>query len=357
MRGLVFKGNRQLALDHFADPEPGEGEVVLEIKASGMCGTDLHWYRHPNPSDIVRELGLKDLESRGIDPAAPIIGGHEPCGVIAALGPGVDPRTFPIGKRVIVYHYKGCNFCDSCRTGWTQMCDQGAVIYGVVAHGGHADYMKVPASSLVDMPDDLSFASGAAIACGTGTAYGALLRLDVSAQDSVAIFGLSPVGLSAAQFAAAMGAQVIGVDINAERVARSREFGVAHAIDASRLDPIEEIHKLTRGKGATCAIDCAGGDVPKQQAVRSTAPWGRIALVAVGGSLSVDGMKDIIVKQRTVIGSYTLSSVEMRECAEFVADRGIAVDKLFTDRWPLDQAEQAYAEFDRQDRGKAVFVA
>ena len=355
MRGVVFRGDRKLDILTFPDPTPGHGEAIIEMKASGMCGSDLHFYRH-NPAEIIRSLGFKDLASRGISEDTPIIAGHEPCGVIAAVGPGVDPKTFKVGDRVIVFHYEGCMHCDHCRSGWIQMCDNGATVHGLIGNGGHADYMKVPASSLVHMPEEISFAGGAAIACGTGTAYGALVRLDISARDTLAVFGLGPVGLSAAQLAAAMGVEVIGIDINPERVERSKQFGVAHAIDASKLDPLEEIKKLTRGKGVTCAMDCAGTEAVKTTAVRSTAPWGRIALVAVGGNLNVDGMKDVIGKQRTIIGSYTFSEVGMKNCATFIADHGVDVDKLFTDRWNLDQAVEAYADFDKQAGGKGVFV-
>lgn len=355
MRGMVFRGDRKVEILNFPDPTPGPGEVVIEMKASGMCGSDLHFYRH-NPADVIRSLGFKDLAARGIDEDAAIIGGHEPCGVIAALGPGVDPKTFRTGDRVMVFHYEGCGHCDHCRTGWTQMCDLGAVVHGVIANGGHAEYMKVPASSLVHLPQELSFVGGAAVSCGTGTAYGALTRLDISARDTLAVFGLGPVGLSAAQLAAAMGVEVIGIDINAERVKSSKAFGVAHAIDGSQVDAVEEIRKLTGGKGVSCAMDCAGGEVPKQQAVRCTAPWGRIALVAVGGNLNVDAMKDLIGKQRTVIGSYTFSEVGMKNCAEFIARHGVEVDKLFSDRWQLEQADEAYRVFDAQTGGKGVFV-
>lgn len=355
MRGMVFRGDRKVELLDFEDPTPGPGQVVIEMKASGMCGSDLHFYR-TKPAEVIKSLGFKDLASRGIDENAPIIGGHEPCGVIAAVGPGVDAKSFKVGDRVLVFHYEGCGHCDHCRTGWTQMCDDGALIHGVIAHGGHADYMKVPVSSLVHMPNEISFIGGAAVSCGTGTAYGALVRLDISARDTLAVFGLGPVGLSAAQLAAAMGVEVIGVDISADRVARSKDFGVAHAIDGSKADAVEEIRKLTRGRGVTCAMDCAGGEAAKQQAVRSTAPWGRIALVAVGGNLNVEGMKDVISKQRTIIGSYTFSEVGMKNCAWFIADHGVEVDRLFTDRWELDDAATAYAEFDKQAGGKGVFV-
>ena len=356
MRGVVFRGSRELDILNFPDPVPGPGEAVVEMKASGMCGSDLHFYRAENPASFLKTLGFKSFEDRGMDPNTKVIAGHEPCGVVAAVGPGVNPDLFKVGDRVIVFHYEGCGGCDHCRSGWTQMCDHGAVVHGIIGHGGHADYQKVPVSCLVPLPDEVSFVGGAAIACGTGTAYGALVRLDISARDTLAVFGLGPVGVSAVQLAAAMGVEVIGVDINPVRAANAKTHGAAHVIDASKQDPIEEIRKLNRGKGATCAMDCAGGEVAKQQAVRCTAPWGRIALVAVGGNLNVDGMKDLIGKQRTVIGSYTFSEVGMKNCARFIADHGVDVDAIFSDRWRLDQAEEAYRAFDIQSGGKGVFV-
>ncbi len=355
MRGVVFRGNRILETLNFEDPIPGPGEAVVEIKASGMCGSDLHYYRG-QPSQIIKSLGLKGFEERGLPADAPIIAGHEPCGVIAAVGPGVDPASFRVGDRVIVFHYEGCSHCDHCRTGWTQMCDHGADIHGVVKHGAHADYMRVPVSTLVHLPDEISFIGGAAIACGTGTAYGAIGRLNLSARDTLAVFGLGPVGLSAVQLAAAMGIETIGIDIAADRVENAKSFGAAHVINGSEKDPVEEIRKLTKGKGVTCSIECAGGDVAKQQAVSSTAPWGRIALVAISGNLNVAAMKDVIGKQRTIIGSYTFSEVGMKDCATFIASKGVDVDRLFTDRWKLDDAELAYREFDKQAGGKGVFV-
>ncbi|EAU48651.1 Zinc-containing alcohol dehydrogenase superfamily protein [Salipiger bermudensis HTCC2601] len=103
-------------------------------------------------------------------------------------------------------------------------------------------------------------------------------------------------------------------------------------------------------------MDCAGGDIAKQQAVRCTAPWGRIALVAVGGNLNVVGWNDMIVGQRTVIGSWTFSINGMKDCAEFIADHGVEVDKVFSDRWDIEEAEKAYQMFDKQTGGKGVFV-
>src|SRR5205085_4478138 len=138
--------------------------------------------------------------------------------------------------RVMCHHYKGCGTCEHCRVGWSQLCASGIVVYGATGHGAHAPYMKAPASTLVPPPDALSFETGAAISCGTGTAYGALRRLNLSGRDTIAIVGQGPVGLSATQLASAMGARVIALDISPERLARAREFGAGATVDPSADD-------------------------------------------------------------------------------------------------------------------------
>ena len=138
------------------------------------------------------------------------------------------------------------------------MCVEGATVYGINGHGGHAPYMKVPATTLVRLPDELTYAAGAAISCGTGTAFGALVRMGVTARDTVVIVGQGPVGLSATQLAAAMGARVIAVDINPERARRAADFGAAETIDASTTDPVEAVRALTGGRGASRTLDTSG---------------------------------------------------------------------------------------------------
>ena len=190
---------------------------MLAIKASGLCGSDLKFYR-PAPGEAQRALGLGDVTE-------PLIGGHEPCGVVAAVGPGVPEAEARPGMRVMCHHYAGCGVCKHCRVGWSQLCPNGFVVYGVTAHGAHADYMKVPARTLVPLPDELSFTTGAAISCGSGTAYNALRRMNVSGRDTLAVFGQGPVGLAATQLGTAMGARVIAIDMTKERLDFAKELG------------------------------------------------------------------------------------------------------------------------------------
>src|SRR5258708_24988104 len=168
----------------FPDPTPGEGEVVVEMKASGRCGSDLHQYRRPKGGEAIGGLAA---------PPEPTIAGHEPCGIVAAVGPGVSSARAQIGQRVMVHHYKGCTVCNQCRSGWSQLCqEQPVLVYGNNAHGGHAKYLKVPAFTLVPLPDELSFVPGAAVSCGTRTPHCALRRVRLSGHDTNPILRHGP---------------------------------------------------------------------------------------------------------------------------------------------------------------------
>jgi 2-desacetyl-2-hydroxyethyl bacteriochlorophyllide A dehydrogenase len=346
MHGVVFLGDRQLELREFPDPTPGPGEVVLEMKASGMCGSDLHAYRAKGGPAAIGLRGSGE----------PVIAGHEPCGVVAAIGPGVSEAQARLGQRVMNHHYKGCGVCKYCSTGWSQMCLEGSIVYGVTGHGGHARYIKVPASTLVPLPDALSFEAGAAISCGTGTAYGALRRLNLSGRDTLAVFGQGPVGLSATLLAKAMGARILAVDMSPERLALAEGFGADVCIDPNANDPVTAIKELTHGEGTDLALDCTGNPQARAAAVRSARAWGTVCFVGEGNSVTLDVSPDMIRKQLTVLASWTFNTAGQADCARFIADRHIPVDRLFTHRFTLDQAEEAYRLFDTQTTGKGVFV-
>jgi threonine dehydrogenase-like Zn-dependent dehydrogenase len=347
MRGAVFLGDRKVELRTFADPTPGPGEVVIQMKASGMCGSDLKFYRSP-PGVAQAALGLGSMKD-------PFIAGHEPCGVVVARGPGVSEREAPTGQRVMDHHYAGCGGCPHCRTGWSQLCRNGITVYGVTAHGGHADYLKVPVRTLVELPEELSFAEGAAVACGTGTAFAALKRMKLAGGDTLAVFGQGPVGLSATLLGAAMGARVIAVEINAERLALAKQFG-AHDVVLASDKTKEQILDLTNGEGVDLALECSSAAPARQAAVRCVKTWGTACFVGEGGDVTLDVSPDLLRRQVTLIGSWTFSAMGMLECARFVARNGIALEKIFTHRWRLEQCEEAYRSFDTQTTGKGVFL-
>jgi threonine dehydrogenase-like Zn-dependent dehydrogenase len=344
MRGVVFLGNRKLEIRDFPDPKPGPGDVVLAIKASGMCGSDLHPYRAAGNAAAALGLGA----------GGPVIAGHEPCGVVAAVGAGVDASL--VGQRVMNHHYKGCGRCKHCRLGWSQLCRRGITVYGMTGHGGHAAYMVAPASTCVPMPDEISFEEGASISCGTGTAYGALKRIDVSGRDTLAVFGQGPVGLSATMLGRAMGARVIAIDVVPERLTLARDLGADAVINPKETDPVKAIHDLTQGEGAETTMDCSGTSEGRLGALQSAGTWGRVAFVGEGGQTTIDVSKHMLRRQLTIHASWTFSAVGQEECARFIADRKIALKKLLTHRFEIEQADEAYRLFDTQTTGKGVFI-
>ena len=348
MKGVVFPGNRQLEIMDFPDPTPGPGEVVLEIKASGMCGSDLKFYR---PADGAASLGLGALDG-------PIIAGHEPCGIVAAVGPGVADNQAKVGARVMVHHYRGCGVCEHCSTGWMQMCVEGVKeVYGATGHGAHAKYMKCPARTLVALPDELSFEAGAAISCGTGTAWGALHRLGLQGDHTIAIFGQGPVGLSATLLAAQMGARVIALDTAEERLQRAKDFGADVLINPAKTENVvQAIKNATHGRGAHASLDCSSAPSARVQSVQCVRSWGKACFVGEGDTVTLNVSNDMLRRQVTIIGSWTFSTVGQAKCAEYVADSEIVLDRLFTHRWKLEQAKEAYELFDKQTSGKGVIV-
>jgi threonine dehydrogenase-like Zn-dependent dehydrogenase len=350
MRGVVFLGDRELEIREFPDPIPGPGEVVLEMKASGMCGSDLHVYRAPRQ-------GAKAATSLGLGgKGGPVIAGHEPCGVVVSRAPDVPEAMAPIGARVMDHHYAGCGVCPHCRVGWSQLCRSGITVFGVTGHGGHAQYLKVPARTLVRLPDVLSFEEGAAVSCGTGTAYGALRRMGLGGHHTLAVFGQGPVGLSATLLAVAMGARVIALDVSPERLALARDFGADMVVDPNATDPVAALKDLTHGEGVDLALECSSAPSARQAAVRSVRTWGTACFVGEGGSVSLDVSPDLLRRQVTLIGSWTFSSVGQEECARFVANRKIPLGKLITHRFSIDEAAEAYRLFDTQTTGKGMIV-
>ncbi|ROZ52896.1 iditol 2-dehydrogenase [Rhodococcus sp. WS1] len=338
MQGLVFFGNREIELKQFPQPEPGPGEVIVRVRASGMCGSDLHFYR-------------------GGPAAAPgqFIQGHEPCGEVHAVGTGVNELMAKVGDRVMIHHYWGCNTCEQCRSGWPQLCTETEVrTLCVNAHGGHAPYVAVPANTLMPLPDELSFKAGAAIGCGTGTAWGGLKRLGDVGGSTVVVSGQGPVGMSATMLASAMGARVIAVDIENSRLAKAKEFGAAETVNPMEHDAVGAVRELTGGRGTLFALETSGATVAAQATQDMLATWGRACFIGLGADVEFNTTRSY-KRQMTLMTSWTMSIIEQKRCADFVAERKLPVDKLYSHSWSLTEAAEAYEWFDKQTDGKGVF--
>lgn len=341
--GLAFTGHKVAELRDFDIAEPGPTEVRLNVKASGICGSDLHTY----DSD-------RGLRAPGSDTL--LVAGHEPSGVIESVG--TEVRDFAVGDRVLAYHILGCGNCANCRKGYPVVCTSPSrAAYGGERNGGHAPLLLVEQRSLVKLPEELSFIDGAMIACGVGTAYSAILKTGARAGDRLLVTGLGPVGLAVTLLASDMGIEVVGADINAERAEEAKRHGLTHAVLTTGASALEEVMSITGGSGVRAAIDCTGVESARVLCIEASATWGQVVFVGVSREpLSFDPTMQMIVKMLTIRGSWVSSQAEMQELASILARRDLHPHSLVSETFTLDQGVEAYEKFAGGASGKMAFV-
>lgn len=331
MLGAYLPGDSTAVLKEVAVPEPGHGEVLLRMKASTICGSDIRCIYHEH-------LG------KGPEGYQDKIAGHEPCGQIVKAGPGC--RRFGVGDRVIVYHISGCGVCNDCRRGYMISCTSTKYrrAYGWQRDGGMATYLLAEEKDLVALPDELSFADGAQVACGFGTVYEGLMKLGISGNDAVLITGLGPVGLATGALCRKLGAnRIIGIDVIDERLKLARDLGLCDEVLKSGPDNVAEVKKLTGGNGVERAVDCSANDQARATAIRATRKWGRVVFLGEGGRVEFNPSPDIIHDQKTIFGSWVTSIWLMEELVERLVTWKLHPAELITHRFALQDVAQAYA--------------
>jgi threonine dehydrogenase-like Zn-dependent dehydrogenase len=342
MPGVFLPGDRRVEIRDVAVPEVGHGQVLVRMRASSICGSDLRAIYRPT------EQGTGPEAYRGV------IAGHEPAGVVESVGPGVS--RFGTGDRVAVYHIAGCGLCHDCRTGWMISCTSPArAAYGWQRDGGHAPYLLAEERTLVALPDELSYLDGSIVACGLGTAYAGCRRLGISGADRVLVTGLGPVGIGAAMVASALGAEVVGVEAAAARRAVARRLGI-EVLEAEPDDLESAVRERTAGHGFEVAIDCSGNAAARALCLASARPWGRVAFIGEGGSVSFDVSPLLIHPQLTVVGSWVCSIGQMEDLVGLLVRWRLRPEEMVTDRFDIDDATEAYRTADAADGGKVAFT-
>jgi threonine dehydrogenase-like Zn-dependent dehydrogenase len=331
MTGAYLPGNSTVVMKEAPLPEPGHGEVVLRMKASTICGSDIRCIYHEH-------LG------KGPEGYQDVIAGHEPAGQIVKTGPGC--RRFGVGGRVLVYHISGCGVCNDCRRGYMISCtsEKYRRAYGWQRDGGMADYLLAEEKDLIDLPRELSFTDGAQVACGFGTVYEGLSKIGISGDDAVLITGLGPVGLAAGALCRKLGARrIIGIDVLPERLKLALDLKVCDEVLPSAADNAASVRALTGGRGVERAVDCSANDSARATAIRATRKWGRIVFLGEGGRVEFNPSPDIIHDQKTIFGSWVTSTWLMEELVERLVAWNLHPADLVTHRFPLDRAGQAYS--------------
>ncbi len=265
-------------------PSVGQTDVLVRVKAAGICHSDVHYRAGVSP---VRPL--------------PLTLGHEIAGVVEAVGSQVACPA--VGDRVCLHYLVTCGDCHYCRVGYEQFCARGQML-GKHCDGGYAEYIAVPARNAVPLPDEIPFEHGAVLMCSSATSYHALRKARLKAGETVAVFGAGGLGMSAIQLAKAFGAlDVFAVDVNAPKLALAGKYG-AIPVDSSAHDPVAEIQRLSKGRGVDVALELIGLPQTMEQAVQALAPFGRAVIVGIAAEpLPLDTYHQLIGKEAEVIGS------------------------------------------------------
>ncbi len=339
MLAIRYAGERRAVCYERADPRPAPNEVLIQIKAAGICGSDLHVYRHPNPDFV---------EGRRVP-------GHEPAGLIAEVGP--DVRGWSVGDRVTTYFRQVCGTCEYCRSGHTNVCINRRGSYGVglgTLDGACAEYMVVEAQYLFKVPDDFTLEDGAVVACQGGTAYYPLTRLAPSGEVLI-ISGLGPVGLLATLFGSRMGAEVVGIDPSPERRAAAERLGAQRTFDPS-AGAIGEQVRARYPVGAHKLLEASGAPAAHAAIPDLLRPLGAAALVGLGHPELKVSHSAVVHRELVLFGTSIFPASQYEEMWGFFRRHDIAPSQVVTDRFQLPQGAEAFQLADSATAGKVCFT-
>ncbi len=337
MKAVRYHGPGQpFRLEEVNRHEPGAGEVLVRVVASGMCRTELHF-----------KSGLLDL---GV---APVTMGHEVVGRIEAVGEGVSADR--VDERVIVYYYLGCLECAYCRVGDEHLCPNLRAEYGFISDGGYAEYITVPARNAVPLPAVIPDVEAAPIGCGVTTAVHAAKLAEPRVGEWVVIYGVGGVGFGLVQLSHAIGARTIAVGRSAAKLDKALELGAEVVVNAAEENAAQRIRGITEDAGADVVFECVGTEESMQEASAALGRRGRLVFVGYSpDSFSVHPIQLVVFEQK-VMGSVGATLNELYEAVDLV-ERGVVrpvVDRTL----PLEQFESGIDALERGELvGRAVLV-
>lgn len=336
MRAFRFHGKDQgLVLDEVERPTPSPGQVVVQVMAAGVCGTELHF-----------------LDGLLTPARTPITLGHEVAGVVTEVGAGVSDVA--VGDRVAVHYFHACGECGRCRGGDDHLCDAPLGAMAFATDGAFADYVAVPASSVVPVPAGLDLVDAAPLCCSGTTALHATSVADCKQGDTAVVYGVGGVGLALVQVLKLAGVRVIAVARSEERLKLAQEMGADATVDASGGDVANAVRAATGGEGADVVFELVGTAETSGNALRSLGKGGAVVYIGYSfDNVEIDPLALVVPEQRilTSVGNRRSELVEALELA--------AAGKLRTvvSTAPLEEAPRVLDDL-RQGRvtGRAVLV-
>jgi L-gulonate 5-dehydrogenase len=324
MRAAVMTAPREMHVSEWPTPKPAPGEVLIAVKAAGICAGDMYIYLGKNPYA-----------------GYPQVCGHEIAGVVAEPGDGVS--DLEPGTAVVVEPFLGCGSCYPCRIGKSNCCSRLQII-GVHLPGGYAEYLTAPASHVYRVPGGLTFVE-ASLAEPVAVAVQACRRGDVSMGEDVLVLGCGPIGLALVEVARARGANVLAADILPARLRAAARLG-AEVLSADE-ELVPRVLERTGGEGMPVVVEATGNVRAMEQTVELVAAGGRIVIVGLvkeGLKVSLPGL-DLTRKEMTIFGSRASAGC-FPEALELLASGAISYGKMATefDLWEAPRVFAALAE-------------
>jgi L-iditol 2-dehydrogenase len=334
MRALLLSEYKKLSVVDMPVPAMAEDEVLVRVKACGVCGSDIHGYDGSTGRRI-----------------PPLVMGHEAAGVIERAGSRVE--RFAPGDRVTFDSMVSCGACDFCRRGHVNLCDNRMVL-GVSCgdyrrHGAFAEYVAVPARILYKLPENLPF-ERAALTEAVSIAVHAVNRHVPAADETAVVVGAGMIGLLTIQVLKARGVRtIVAVDVDARKLELARRMGAARAVNVTTVDVPAAIADLTGELGADVAFEVVGHGDTVTNAIRSVRKGGTVVLI---GNLSPTvelPLQTVVTREISVLGSCG-SNGEIPECIDLLARGVIDVDPIISLTAPLDAGPDLFARLYAGDR-------
>lgn len=339
MKAAIFHGAHQpLTVEQIATPEPKAGEILVKVAGCGVCHTDLHFIDHDVPT-------MKK---------PPLILGHEASGTVAAVGAGVT--NWDVGDRLLLPAVFGCGQCRLCRMGRENVCEN-MVFFGSSVDGAYAEYLVSPAHAAIPLPAEIPLVEGAIIADATTTPFHAVVnRGQVKPGDAVVVFGCGGIGLNCVQIAAAVGGQVIAVDIADHKLEWARRLGAKATVNPRSVERLDkELRKLTGG-GADVAFECIGNPATQEQAFNAVRTGGRFVVVGSSDKPMTLNTGKVMFREIEIVGSLGCRVVDYPRVIELARQGRIKVSELVTAKFPLDRINDAFDALRRGEGIRSVIV-
>lgn len=347
MKAAVWHKAEEIRIEDLPEPTPGPGHIKLKVKRVGICGTDLHEYLQGPifiPTTPHPLTGIK----------APLALGHEFCGEVVAVGPGVTDITE--GTRVAVDACIYCGTCWYCRRGYFVLCDQIAFT-GLAAHGGMAEYTVVPAYAAYPLPETVNDELGALVE-PISVAVHAMRKAELQPGDTVAVLGAGPIGLVTMMVARASGAaQVFVIEKARARIEQARALGATAVLDPAMGNPVEQLRDLTNGRGADIVFECIGHKDTAPLAVELARKGGTAVIVGIFEEPSLFSFNNLILGEKQIRSALGYVG-EFATTIQLIADGRLTPQSLITGRIRLDDVvEHGFLELiHHKDRHVKILI-